>query len=58
LVAEGFRAPTYEDAQLGHGQLAADLDRTQYAENVELAKHYFAGEQQGSGTHRNSEAQR
>lgn len=42
-----FAHPTYEDAQLGHGQLAADLDRTQYAENVELAKHYFAGEDRG-----------
>jgi hypothetical protein len=47
LTSVALADPTYEDAQLGHGQLAAELDRAQYADNVDLVKHYFAGENKG-----------
>ena len=40
--------PTYDDAQIGHGRLVAELDRNQYADNVTVIKHYFDGENHGT----------
>ena len=38
-----FAHPTYEDAVLGHYRLVDELDRNQYADNVSVRHHYFAG---------------
>jgi hypothetical protein len=39
---------TYDDAQIGHSRLVAELDRNQYADNVTLVRHYFEGEDHGT----------
>jgi hypothetical protein len=49
MISAGVWAhPTYDDAQIGHGRLAAELDRNQYADRVTLVKHYFDGENHGT----------